>query len=180
MNIQYDRILNNFKEPHSFYSQSGMTLVISTVFLLILAIIGLSAMNVSNMELKMSGNSQDSYRAFSQAESVRVTAEAKVIDIAKQMRNNPSKFPDSAGFYNATQNEKPNPGVDFASFWATASNYTAEGYVVEYLGQEDVTLNEDRGKADEETMNIFRISVIGKGRDGATTALQSIYMQKAN
>lgn len=161
-------------------NQQGMTMVISTVFLVILTVIGLSAMNVSNLELKMSGNAQDSYRAFNSAESVRVDAEESVKEIAKDMQGNPANFPDTNGYYNLTQGEKPNPGVNSAAFWTVASNKTPDGYVVEFLGEQTVTLDEKRGTADTEKMNVFRITALGKGQNGNTAALQSIYMQKSN
>ncbi len=165
--------------PWSKY-QHGMTMVISTVFLVILTVIGLSAMNVSNLELKMSGNAQDNYRAFNQAESARVLAEEDVQKIAKDMKGNPALFPNSNGYYNATQGEKPNPGVNFASFWTASANYTSKGFVVEYLGTQDVTLDDKRGTSDMELMNVFRITALGNGQNGATSALQTLYMEKAN
>jgi hypothetical protein len=49
--------------------QRGTVLVISLVILLILTILGISAMGTSSLEEKMSGNIQESTHAFESAES---------------------------------------------------------------------------------------------------------------
>lgn len=50
-------------------SQRGMALVMALVMLMILTILGLAAMSTSSLEEKMSGNIQESTRAFEAAES---------------------------------------------------------------------------------------------------------------
>lgn len=49
--------------------QRGMALVMSLVFLMILTILGISAMGTSTLEEKMSGNIQEGTHAFEAAES---------------------------------------------------------------------------------------------------------------
>lgn len=54
---------------HSRSAQRGTALVMSMVVLVILTILGLSAMRVSILETRMAGNLQDSTIAFQSAES---------------------------------------------------------------------------------------------------------------
>ena len=49
--------------------QRGVTLVISLIFLLLLTILGVTAMNTSTLQEKMSGNLRDQDLAFQAAES---------------------------------------------------------------------------------------------------------------
>lgn len=49
--------------------QGGMTLVVSLIFLLILTILGVTAMNTSSLQQKMAGNMRDSDMALQAAET---------------------------------------------------------------------------------------------------------------
>lgn len=55
--------------PPSFPNQHGMALIMALVILLILTILGVTAMTTSSLEEKMSGNTQEQNRAFQAAES---------------------------------------------------------------------------------------------------------------
>ena len=57
------------------YSQSGMTLIIGMVMLLLLTIIGLAAIRGSSLEEKMAGNQRDRGLAFQSAEAALRVAE---------------------------------------------------------------------------------------------------------
>lgn len=54
---------------HGSARERGMALVMSLVILLILTILGISAMGTASLEEKMSGNTQEGTRAFEVAES---------------------------------------------------------------------------------------------------------------
>lgn len=56
-------------------SNKGSVLIVSLVFLLLLTIVGVSAMNMTNLEEKMSGNFRDHDLAFQTAESALLDAE---------------------------------------------------------------------------------------------------------
>lgn len=58
------RISNNF---HS--RQSGAVLIIAMIILLMLTLLGVTAMNTSSLEEKMAGNAQEQVHAFQAAES---------------------------------------------------------------------------------------------------------------
>jgi len=51
------------------YAQSGIALAIALVFLLLMTIIGVSAMSTSALQEKMAGNLKDKHWSFNQAES---------------------------------------------------------------------------------------------------------------
>lgn len=58
--------------------QTGTALVMALVFLLVLTILGLSAMRTSSLEQLMAGNVQESLRAFAAAESASTAAIASL------------------------------------------------------------------------------------------------------
>lgn len=55
-----------YAAPHR---QQGIVLVVSLVILMILTILGMAAMSTSSLEIKMSGNAQETTRALEAAES---------------------------------------------------------------------------------------------------------------
>lgn len=76
----------NTRRPQLFVqpgSQRGVALVMAMVILIILTLIGISAMNTSLLQGKMSGNTQESTRAFEAAESALSKAmnDAGALDI---------------------------------------------------------------------------------------------------
>lgn len=58
--------------------QRGVSLVVALIFLIILTILGLTAMRVATMEERMSGNSRDRSLAFQAAEAALRDAEADI------------------------------------------------------------------------------------------------------
>lgn len=60
--------------------QSGVVLVISLIILLLLTILGVTAMQVNGLEEKMAGNSRDQNIAFQAAESALVEAEKFILN----------------------------------------------------------------------------------------------------
>jgi type IV pilus assembly protein PilX len=67
------------------FKQQGSVLLVSLVFLLLLTIAGVSAMNVTSLEERMAGNYRDQDLAFQAAESALLEAEQW---IASQSREN--------------------------------------------------------------------------------------------
>ena len=58
--------------------QQGVALVMAMVFLLILTLIGVSALSSTSLQEKMAGNSQNKHAAFQAAESALIEGEALV------------------------------------------------------------------------------------------------------
>jgi type IV pilus assembly protein PilX len=61
-------------------NSQGSVLIVSLVFLLLLTIVGVSAMNMTNLEEKMTGNFRDHDMAFQTAEAALLDAESYVED----------------------------------------------------------------------------------------------------
>lgn len=59
--------------------ERGASLVVALIFLIILTILGLTAMRVATMEERMSGNSRDRSLAFQAAEAALRDAEADIV-----------------------------------------------------------------------------------------------------
>lgn len=68
-------------KPHD-KKQAGVVLVISLIMLVLLTIIGITAMQVTNLEEKMAGNSKEYNTAFQAAETTLRNAEAYIDSLA--------------------------------------------------------------------------------------------------
>lgn len=168
----------------------GMALLFSMVILIVLTVLGVAVMSGSSLELRMSSNALDKTVSFNDAEDVRGMAEAAVDAIVNRMEQNNVTFSNAAAALGYGNGFYDNSGVggqvpaDVAAFWNTAANYRAAGangggYAVEYLGVYPVYL--DRLSApvdgDEQLMHVFRLTVMGRGSTGGTTAVQAVYMR---
>lgn len=159
--------------------QRGATLIMGLLILLILTIIGGTAMNSSRLELKMSANVLQKSVSFQESEDTRELAERAVATVVTTMKSG-GAFPTSNGYYNiAGGAAKPN--VTDSNFWsvANASKYVnvnaSNKYVIEYLGIKSLVLDDRSSNA---SMYLFRLSVLGQGSDGASQTLaQTMYMK---
>ena len=99
-------------------SQSGVVLVISLIMLLLLTVIGSSAMQTTSLEEKMAGNLRDKDLAFQAAESALRAAENSLNPPAVGI---PAIFPDSGtgGFYSTASTIPTNTAILTSSFWTT-------------------------------------------------------------
>lgn len=99
--------------------QRGMVLVLALVFLLLLTIMGITALNTTSLEEKMTGNVKDRNLAFQAAESALILAESWIYtQIGKPI------FPsNTTGLYVPSTATTPN--------WDTAGIWTG-GNVVAY------------------------------------------------
>lgn len=156
-------------------NQIGTTLVVALMFLLVATVLGTTAMGTSKMQINMSRNVQQKSVSFERAENAREAAEQRVRDLVASG----SSFPGGTqGHYNLSSGGTA-PATTTKAFWATASNYVAvgssAGYVIEYLGSKSIVLDD---RTSNETMRVYRLTVIGKGSDGAAeTVSQGIYIQ---
>ena len=104
--------------------QSGVVLVISLIMLLLLTLIGVTAMQTTSLEEKMSGNLRDKNLAFQAAESALRAAENS---LNPPYTGIPATFPNSGsgGFYSSTPAiSLADSAISAGSFWTTglASN----------------------------------------------------------
>jgi type IV pilus assembly protein PilX len=94
--------------------QSGSALIISLVFLLLLTIIGVTAMQSSTMQERMAGNIRDRNLAFQSAEAALRGAEVILSDAVTTSFNN------SVAGYRQQVADSGNP-----VYWASTYNWTA-------------------------------------------------------
>ena len=93
------------RTSYSQRNQQGVALVMALAFLLILTIIGVTAMTTSSLQEKMAGNAQDRNMAFQAAESALRVAENFLFVTAPGALPNFSL--DTGGYYDATPVPSP-------------------------------------------------------------------------
>lgn len=164
------------------HHQQGATLIISLMLLIVLTLIGVTAMNTSNLEERMAGNARDTNLAFQAAEAALKNAEEFLrtgfVTAAAFDGNTPGLYPTPSA-------NNPPPDVYNDAVWNTAivSTTNIDGvasqprYIIEYmgiLGAEDINITNSAtsGNADE----VFRITARGTGgTDNAVVLLQSYF-----
>ncbi|MCP8900320.1 pilus assembly PilX family protein [Gilvimarinus xylanilyticus] len=84
------------KAMMSFNKQSGVTLIVGLIMVLLLTIIGLAAIRGSNMQEMMAGNARDRHVAFEAAEAALRDGESNLADghtsIDDEIANNTTGF----------------------------------------------------------------------------------------
>jgi type IV pilus assembly protein PilX len=186
MKMPFDRKMIRFMPRHR---QRGAVLILAMLVIVVLTILGISAMGTGGLELKMANNSLNQVMSFNKAEDLRAAAEEDVNGIVDAIEGSSAATFASVtsgagnGYYDLSDNQTP-PGVDTTGFWADSGNYKQVaglpgGYAIEYLGVRPVYLDRltAASDGDEELMHFFRITVFGAGNDNARTAVQAIYMR---
>lgn len=156
-------------------NESGTTLIVALLFLLIATVLGTTAMSSSKMQINMSRNVQQKSVAFERSENAREAAELRVRELVASGDDFPGG---TSGHYDVSSGGAV-PATTSKAFWSIATNYvavgTGGGYVIEYLGEKDIELD-DRSRT--ETMQVYRLTVLGRGADGASeTVSQAVYIQ---
>jgi type IV pilus assembly protein PilX len=188
----------NYTHIHSFDagSQKGVALVMAMVFLLLLTMLGISALSTTSLEEKMAANTKERNTAFQAAESALMVAEAWVI-----AQINKPIFPDTAnGLYlpNSCTANTAKPVWDCPDLnWSSTSDLvvypstptatvsggltkvgTQPKYIVEDLGEMPetggsvVVPTTYKGKGN----TVLRVTARGTGSaDAAQAMVQSVY-----
>lgn len=169
--------------------QTGVALFISLVLLLVMTIIGVSAVQTTSLEERMARNARDRVLAFQAAESAIRDAETFLDGIT-----NRSGFDDTGtdGLWNAADLGDPERWSD-DSVWEDARTRSAATalaglsaqprYMVEYVAtlvREENAYQQDSGpygnSGGADTIDIFRVTALGQGgSETATVMLQSTY-----
>lgn len=166
---------------------AGVALFISLVLLLVLTIIGISAVQTTSLEVRMARNDYDSLLAFQAAESALRDAEAQVENFL-----NLDNFDDAGtlGLWTIADLGDP-PRWETANLWTGAQSVSApttvDGvasaprFIIEEAAEvrrsESIMIanNDDAGGV-ADRINIFRITARGVGGTAqATVTLQSTY-----
>ena len=167
-----------------YQKQTGVALVISLIMLVLLTIIGMTGMQVTGLEEKMSGNNKEHNIAFQTAEVALRDAEAYLDSIS------------TLGDFNSTQSgflseATADPDYHAAATWNTtnsATGTTVSGvsttprYIIKHVGEQGDSLNEGlvitgvgEGLAGS-AVTIFRVTSSSTGNTGISRViLQSYY-----
>lgn len=172
-------------------TQRGAALIVSMLILLVMTLIGVTAMNVTGLEERMAGNTQDRDRAFESAESALRDGEAVV-------------FTKGTDDFNGTNGLYPAP-TDGSMLWATSLDWGPAStqtrafsgslihvpqkprYIIELLAEVPCAGGTEKvgGGYSEDTKEspcnkyYYRITSRGVGgAAGATVMLQSTYINE--
>lgn len=175
--------------PRIYPDQRGTALIMAMVFLVLLTILGLKAMDTTVLEEKMTSNVKDKNVAFESAETALTAGENWLFS----QINRPQPFT-SNGPYLYTPSTTDTQVWDMSGTWGSAVVYPGTPYASASGGLTGVFLQpvyiiEDMGTVAENggtlvqssdyqnTGNsVFRITALGYGSTGVATAqLQSVY-----
>lgn len=166
------------KHLSNFGFQTGAALVVSLLFLLVLTLIGISAMQATSLEEKMAGNLRDRAISFEAAESALRNAE------------NILKTQATTLVYNCVTASDANPGlflnacppsVSTESFWQAADKRAFSGTDLSNVaGRPDYVIEQVPDQSDvvagAEPDMYYRVTTRAVGGTAtAVTVLQSVY-----
>ena len=165
-------------KTQSISRQRGLALVMSLVILLVLTLLGVTAMNTSNLQILMTGNSQYQTTALNKAESVLRTAE----DVISDFIGTPGATYPASGYYNIPGGAAP---IDLATFdWDDANVILIPGepskYIIEFTGTEELDSASKAWRQDQgiigDDVSVFRITARTPSTRGAVRYVQSIFV----
>ncbi len=161
--------------------QRGAVLIVSLLILLVMTLIGVTAMTTSNVEQKMSGNQSDLNVAFQSAEAALRDAEAYIQSIAAVSAFNGG----TTGLYTTTATVDPFANATWSS--SSSRGYsgtltdagTAPRYVIQLvkIGAPDPLMISNTGDGTgNSAVNTFRITARATGKtSNSYTYLQEHY-----
>ena len=169
-------------------SQDGVALFISLVLLLVLTIIGVSSVQTTSLEVRMTRNEHDSMLAFQAAESALRDAEVVVEAVTFATIEDDFTEAGNNGLYEGAEMEEQ-PIWQRADIWEVANSREAETnvdgvsaqarYIVEHVDTivRSSNPNQITGQDDDfEEVEIFRITARGiGGSPNSQVTLQSSY-----
>lgn len=169
--------------------QRGTALIMALVFLVLLTILGLKAMDTTSLEEKMTSNTKDKNVAFESAETALTFGENWLF----AQINRPQPFT-SNGPHLYTPSTTDTQVWDQSGTWNSAAVYPGTPYATasggltgvsqqpEYIIEDMGTVAENGGTLVQSSdyqnsgTSVFRITALGYGATGVATAeLQSVY-----
>jgi len=159
-------------------NQRGAVLVISLIMLMVLTVLGLTAMQTSILEEKMAGNFRDRHTAFEAAESALRGGESLVASLADT-----SSFNGTGGRLSSTD---PEPDFTNPSTWNNSMVYsgtltgvaTPPRYIAQHIVHTNTTTTGKGINAITTSTEVdyFKITARGTGRTNKSKViLQSYY-----
>jgi len=177
-----DHIMKLFGSVPVKGRERGAVLIVSILMLIILSLLGLTAVRTTTLEEKMAGNLRDSDLAFQAAESALREAEVFVDSVVST-----NAFNDAGGLYSSATAD---PDYFATATWSAANSVsystsiagvaTQPRYIIKYLGVTSSgggALNiGGYGNQQAGSVHSFRITVRGTGgRDTTQVVLQDYY-----
>ena len=178
---------------HKSYSkQKGVVLVIGMLLMIILTLIGLTGMQMTSFEEKMSGNTKDKHVAFEAAEAALLTAQTFVNDNIITVGNFDTDGSD--GLYDNSHEKiwqiidwtgndgtNDNEAIEYSAFNSTYKVKSSPNYVIEYYGSvlddyDETNLDNYGAGVGAGQTELFRITARGTGTsDNAVVILQTTF-----
>ena len=174
--------MNQYKKK-----QQGAVLVISLIMLVLLTIIGVTSMQVTGLEEKMSGNNKDHNAAFQAAEVTLRNAELYINSLTTLADFNDTQ----AGFLSEATDD---PNYLSAATWTTANSATGRSvdslsttprYIIKHVGEQGDSINEGlnvTGYGESlagGAITLFRVTAMSTGNTGNSRIIvQSYYGQR--
>lgn len=161
-------------------NQKGVSILVALVMLLILTLIGVSSMNSSIVEIKMSTSMQQQGIALNHAEELLRVGESNIDGILA----NPAAYNFASagdGYYIATDAIDVYQ-IDWSGMDTIAGTDAGDTYVIEYLGAkaipgESVKIAPD-GRIIGGAVHTFRITTRSVAGKGAVRLVQSMYVSE--
>lgn len=152
----------------SMNKQSGMALFVSLIFLLLLTIIGVAAMQGAGMQEKMAGNTRLKNQSFQLAEAALREGEGVVVNgnlSCDACVGNDCRGPDTATITPSSESSAT------CDAWFNASGNNAS-YYIQLLGTSSRVAS--RVNASEGSATLYRITAVSDVGN-ARTVLESVY-----
>lgn len=169
--------------------QTGATLIVSLLILLVMTLLGVTAMQTNILEEKMSGNSKDMSLSLQAAEAALREAEDYVDAIVSPAAafdgNTPGLYPDGTNvdvYADSTWWLNDANTIEYGSAITNVS--TKPRYIIELTGEigsstTDVNINNYGESSGAGTVNSFRVTARGTGgSDSTVTLLQAYYAKR--
>ncbi|WP_290648924.1 PilX N-terminal domain-containing pilus assembly protein [Aquisalimonas sp.] len=155
---------------HAVEDQRGVALIVCLILLLVMTLLGVSAMNSSIMQELMSNSFRTQTATLSSAEFVVREGEQVITGI---VTGNPR--PD-AGYHDLAE-DSLDP-LDVAAWNFKTQNFDGGEYAIEHIGRREVP-GESIAEGEEVAgshVSIFRISARSEGDRGAARIVQTIFV----
>lgn len=160
---------------YSISQQRGAALIVSLVMMVVLTLIGVVAMNSSNIELIMAGNTQLQTRALANAERTLTSAESVADSLSIQGSYS------EAGYYNVSGGSAKNPQDMYWDGTDSAQDTDENNrFMIEYTGNFDIPGNSivlGNNNTPLQSVDIFRVTARSEDVKGAVRMVQSIFVQ---
>ena len=154
--------------------QSGISLLTTLVMLILLMIIGVSALRLSKGQLSLAGNLQFQTAAFNEAEAAIATAEKALATTA--VYGTGGITAQATGYYPMTSSVDP-LGLSWDGTNSIAGANSNQRYLIQQVAK-NVAHNEneiDNSHAACNQVNLYRISARGESVRGASKIVQSVF-----